>query len=181
MAPETRYTRSGGIHIAYQVVGNGPIDLVYVPSWISQVEHYWEEPSVARYFNRLASFSRLIMFDRRGSGMSDPTLRVPTLEEQMDDVVAVMDAAESDRAAVFALLEGGAMAALFAATHPDRTTALVLYEAQPRMSWAPDYDWALRREEREEYIRNGGLESWGDGSRILALSPHSSDNPRLRA
>src|SRR5947199_8522286 len=90
MAPETMYARSGDLHIAYQVVGDGPIDLVYVPSWISQVEHYWEEPSVARYFNRLASFSRLIMFDRRGSGMSDPTSRVPTLEEQMDDVVAVM-------------------------------------------------------------------------------------------
>src|SRR5205085_9766644 len=143
MPPDTRYARSGDVHIAYQVVGEGPLDLVYVPSWISQVEHYWEEPSVARYFNRLASFSRLIMFDRRGSGMSDPLPRAPTLEEQMDDVVAVMDAAGSERAAVFALLEGGAMAALFAATHPERTTALILYAAQPRMSWAPDYDWAM--------------------------------------
>ena len=87
--------------------------------------------------------------------MSDPLPRAPTLEEQMDDVVAVMDAAGSERAAVFAQLEGGAMAALFAATHPERTRALVLYEAQPRMSWAPDYDWALRREEREEYLRDG--------------------------
>ena len=180
MAPQTRYARSGDVHIAYQVVGEGPIDLVYVPSWISAVEHYWDEPSVARYFNRLASFSRLIMFDRRGSGMSDPLARAPTLEEQMDDVVAVMDAAGSERAAVFALLEGGAMAALFAATHPERTKALVLYEAQPRMSWAPDYDWALRREEREDYLRNGGLDSWGDGSRILTLSPNSAGNPRLR-
>jgi class 3 adenylate cyclase/alpha-beta hydrolase superfamily lysophospholipase len=180
MAPETRYARSGELHIAYQVVGDGPIDLVYVPSWISQVEHYWEEPIVARYFSRLASFSRLIMFDRRGSGLSDPVASGPTLEEQMDDVVAVMDAAGSERAAVFALLEGGAMAALFAATHPERATALVLYEAMPRMSWAPDYDWALRREEREAYIRNGGLETWGDGSRILALSPSSARNPRLR-
>jgi class 3 adenylate cyclase len=180
MAPQTRYARSGELHIAYQVVGDGPIDLVYVPSWISQVEHYWEEPSVARYFNRLASFSRLIMFDRRGSGLSDPVASAPTLEEQMDDVVAVMDAAGAERAAVFALLEGGAMAALFAATHPERTTALVLYEAMPRMSWAPDYDWAIRREEREAYLRNGGLDTWGDGSRILALSPKSSGNPRLR-
>jgi class 3 adenylate cyclase/alpha-beta hydrolase superfamily lysophospholipase len=180
MAPETRYARSGELHIAYQVVGDGPIDLVYVPSWISQVEHYWEEPIVARYFHRLASFSRLIMFDRRGSGLSDPVSRAPTLEEQMDDVVAVMDAAGSERAAVFALLEGGAMAALFAATHPERTGALVLYEAQPRMSWAPDYDWAMRREDREAYLRDGGSASWGDGSRIMSLSPKSADNARLR-
>src|SRR5581483_3443986 len=130
MAPTTRYARSGELHIAYQVVGDGPVDLVYIPSWISAVEHYWDEPLVSRYFSRLASFSRLIMFDRRGSGMSDPLPRAPTLEEQMDDVVAVMDAAGSERAALFALLEGGAMAALFAATHPERTTGLVLYEAQ---------------------------------------------------
>jgi class 3 adenylate cyclase len=112
--------------------------------------------------------------------MSDPVSRAPTLEEQMDDVVAVMEAAGSDRAAVFALLEGGAMAALFAATHPERTTALVLYEAQPRMSWAPDYDWAMRREKREAYVHNGGLESWGDGSRIEAVSPSSAGNVRLQ-
>jgi class 3 adenylate cyclase len=180
MAGETRYARSGELHIAYQVVGDGPIDLVYVPSWISQVEHYWEEPMVARYFNRLASFSRLIMFDRRGSGLSDPVPRAPALEEQMDDVVAVMDAAGSRRAAVFAQLEGGAMAAMFAATHPERTSALVLYEAMPRMSWAPDYDWPPRREEREAYLSNGGLLTWGDGSRILGLAPKASSNPRLR-
>ncbi len=180
MAPQTRYARSGEFHIAYQVVGQGPIDLVYVPSWISQVEHYWEEPLVARYFHRLASFSRLIMFDRRGSGLSDPIFRAPTLEEQMDDVVAVMNAAGSEHAAVFALLEGGAMAALFAATHPERTDALVLYEAQPRMSWAPDYDWAMPRGEREAYIQDGGMHSWGDGSRMLTLSPSSGTQPRLR-
>ena len=169
MPPETRYARSGELHIAYQVVGSGPIDLVYVPSWISQVEHYWEEPGVARYLERLASFSRLILFDRRGSGLSDPVLRAPTLEEQMDDVVAVMDAAGSQQAAVFAQLEGGAMAALFAATHPERTSALVLYEAMPRMSWAPDYDWALRREERRVE---------GGPSRRAARSPRRATRRR---
>jgi len=177
MAPATRYARSGEIHIAYQVVGEGPIDLLFVPSWISQVEHYWEEPVVARYFNRMASFSRLIMFDRRGSGLSDPVLAPPTLEEQMDDVVAVLDAAGSERAAVFAQLEGGAMAAMFAATHPERTGGLILYEAMPRMSWAPDYDWPLRSDEREAYVRNG---VWGDGSRILGIAPHAAENDRLR-
>jgi class 3 adenylate cyclase len=180
MAPETRYARSGELFIAYQVIGEGPIDLVYVPSWISQVEHYWDEPVVARYFNRLASFSRLIMFDRRGSGLSDPVLRAPTLEEQIDDVVAVLDAAGSERAAVFAQLEGGALGALFAAMHPERTTALVLYEATPRMSWAPDYDWPMRQEDREAYLEAGGISNWGDGSRIDGLAPSSARNPRLR-
>ena len=178
MAPETRYARSGDLHIAYQVVGEGPIDLVYVPSWISQVEHYWAEPVVAGYFERLASFSRLIMFDRRGSGLSDPVPAAPTLEEQIDDVVAVMDAAASEQAAIFALLDGGAMAALFAATHPERTNALVLYEAMARMSWAEDYPWAPRREEREARLREGI--NWGDGSRVAALSPGAAENPRVR-
>jgi pimeloyl-ACP methyl ester carboxylesterase len=178
MAPETRYARSGDLHIAYQVVGEGPIDLVYVPSWISQVEHYWEEPVVAGYFERLASFSRLIMFDRRGSGLSDPVPSAPTLEEQIDDVVAVMDAAASEQAAIFALLDGGSMAALFAATHPERTNALVLYEAMARMSWAEDYPWAPTHEEREASLRDGI--SWGDGSRVAALSPGAAENPRVR-
>lgn len=176
MAPETCYANSGELHIAYQVTGDGPIDLVWVPGWISNIEHYWEEPSIARYFNRLASFSRLIMFDRRGTGLSDPVLHAPTLEEQMDDVVAVMDAAGSERAAIYAMLEGGAMAAMFAATHPERTGALVLYEAQPRMSWAPDYEWALKPEERRARL----TEQWGDGSRIMMLAPSAAENPRLR-
>jgi class 3 adenylate cyclase len=178
MEPRTRYAKSGDLYIAYQVVGDGPMDLVFVPSWISQVEHYWSEPTIARYFERLASFSRLIMFDRRGSGLSDPLERAPTLEEQMDDVVAVMDAAGSERAAVYAMLEGGAMAALFAATHPDRVQALVLYEAQPRMSWAPDYEWATRPEDREAFVRDA-MDGWGDGGRILSLSASAADNARL--
>ncbi len=160
---------AASVHIAYQVVGDGPRDLVYVPTWISQVEHLWEEPMIARYFERLASFSRLILFDRRGAGLSDPVMNVPTLEEQMDDVVAVMDAAGSERAAVYAQLEGGAMATLFAATHPERTSALVIYEGMPRMAWAPDYDWALRDDERAEAIAR----PWGDGRRIEGLAPRS--------
>lgn len=174
---QIRYARSGEHHIAYQVVGDGPIDLVYVPTWISQIEHYWEEPAIARYFRRLASFSRLIMFDRRGTGLSDPVARPATLEEQMDDVVAVMDAAGSSVAALFAQLEGGAMAALFAATHPERTSSLVLYEAMARMTRASDYDWPPTREERE--ARAADLSTWGDGSRLLPLSPSATSNPRL--
>ncbi len=176
MPPETRYARSGDLHIAYQVVGEGPVDLVWVPGWISNIDIYWEEPAVAAYFERLAAFSRLILFDRRGTGVSDPLPRAPTLEEQMDDVVAVMDAAGSERAAVYAQLEGGAMAALFAATHPERTRALILYEAMPRMAWAPDYDWAVRPEERQAMLER----PWGDGSRIMALAPSAAGNPRFR-
>ncbi len=176
MAPETRYARSGELHIAYQVVGDGPVDVVWVPGWISNIDHYWEEPSVARYFNRIASFSRLILFDRRGTGVSDPLPRAPTLEEQMDDVVAVMDAAGSRQAAIYAQLEGGAMAMLFAATHPERTRALIVYEGMPRMSWAPDYDWALRDEDRAAWLGAG----WGDGSRIIQLAPTAAANPRMR-
>src|SRR5205807_1546739 len=131
--------------------------------------------TIARYFDRLASFSRLILFDRRGTGVSDPVPRAPTLEEQMDDVVAVMDAAGSERAGLYAQLEGGGMAAMFAATHPERTRALILYEAQPRMSWAPDYDWALKDAERRAALAR----AWGDGSRILGLAPSAAANPRL--
>jgi class 3 adenylate cyclase len=178
MTPPTRYALSGEHHIAYQVTGDGPIDVIYVPSWISQIEHYWEHPRVTRYFRRLGAFSRLIMFDRRGTGLSDPVDRAPTLELQMDDVVAVMDAAGSDQAALFAQLDGGAMAALFAATHPERTRALILYEAMAKMSWAPDYDWAPTGEERDRWLRDL---HWGDGSRLEALAPRASGDPELRA
>ena len=180
MAPETRYARSGDLYIAYQVVGEGPVDLLYVPSWISQIEHYWDEPTVARYFEKLAAFSRLILFDRRGTGLSDPVPDAPPLEEQVDDIVAVLDAAGSERAGVFAQLEGGALGALFAATHPERVQGLMLYEAMPRMSWAPDYDWAIPREERQAWIDGGGIETWGSSVRMDSLSPKSGSNPRLR-
>jgi class 3 adenylate cyclase len=178
MALQTRYALSGEHHIAYQVIGDGPVDLVYVPTWISQIEHFWAHPRVARYFRRLGSFARLITFDRRGTGLSDPVDRAPTLELQMDDVVAVMDAAGSDQAALFAQLDGGAMAALFAATRPERTRALILYEAMPKTAWAPDYDWAPTPEEREGWLRDL---RWGDGARLGALAPHASADPELRA
>jgi class 3 adenylate cyclase len=180
MAPETRYARSGDIHIAYQTYGSGPIDLLWVPTWIWQGEHVWEEPGVARLFRRIGTFARLITFDRRGSGMSDPVIGAPALEEQMDDVVAVLDAVGSAEAAVFAQLEAGSMASLFAATHPERTSALVLYEATPRMTKAPDYDWPLTREEREQWIEPLRA-TWGSGERVLSLSPSAAADPRLQA
>src|ERR1700680_2071190 len=109
MPPETRYARSGELHIAYQVVGNGEVDLLWVPTWIWEVEHMWEQAWVSKMLRQFASFSRLIMFDRRGTGLSDPVLGAPTLEEQMDDLVAVMDEVGSEQAAVFAMLEAGSM------------------------------------------------------------------------
>ena len=180
MAPETKYARSGDLYIAYQVVGDGPIDVLWVPTWIWQLEHVLEQPSVARMFRHIQSFARLITFDRRGTGMSDPVLGAPTLEEQMDDVVAVMDAVGSERAAVLAMLEAGAMASLFAASHPERTRALVLYQGMARMSKAPDYDWALPREERQEIVQQLRAD-WGKGTQVLGLTEEMDKDDSLRA
>ena len=131
--PETRYAKSGDVNIAYQVVGDGPFDLVHVPPFVSNLELQWEDPAERRYFERLASFCRLIMFDKRGTGLSD-RVAVATLEERMDDLRAVMDDVGSQRAAVYGSSEGGALAILFAATYPERVSALVLYGAYARMS-----------------------------------------------
>src|SRR5262249_8132476 len=125
--PETRYARSGDIRIAYQVVGSGPFDLVYVPGFASNIDAVWEMPLQARYFSRLASFALLILFDKGGTGLSDRSAGIAPLEERMDDVRAVMDTAGSERAALFGVSEGGPMSVLFAATYPDRARALVLY------------------------------------------------------
>ena len=141
MTPVTKYAKSGGVHIAYQVVGDGPFDLVFVSGWVSHIELYWEIPEVAEFFRRLASFSRLILFDKRGTGMSDrvSSAELPTLEQRMDDVRAVMDAVGSERAVLMGLSEGGPMNILFAATYPDRTRALILMSTYARMLQAPDY------------------------------------------
>ena len=138
MTPETRYTKSGDIHIAYQVVGSGPRDLILVPGWVSNIEVFWEEPAVARFLGRLASFSRLILFDKRGTGLSDRLGELPTLETRMDDVRAVMDAVGSERAALCGYSEGGVMCALFAATYPARTSGLIMVGSYARLKPALD-------------------------------------------
>lgn len=149
--PETRYARSGDVNIAYQAVGEGPMDLVYVPGFVSNIEIMWTEPSLARFLARLASFARLILFDKRGTGLSDrvPIEHLPTLEQRMDDVRAVMDAVGSERAALFGHSEGGGMSMLFAATYPERTAALVLLGTFARRIRVPDYPWAPTQEERQ--------------------------------
>jgi pimeloyl-ACP methyl ester carboxylesterase len=145
--PETSYARSGDISIAYQVVGDGPFDLVYVPGFLSHVELRWTVPSFAESLRELAAFSRLILFDKRGTGMSDHVAGAPTLETRMDDLRAVMDAVGSRRAAIFGVSEGAPMSLLFAATYPERTAALVLRSGFPRTMWAPDYPWGRREED----------------------------------
>ncbi len=158
--PETRYALSGEISIAYQVVGKGPFDLVYVPGAVSNVELMWDDPLRAAFFGRLASFSRFIIFDKRGTGLSDRVPGIADLETRMDDVRAVMDAAGSRRAVVVGSSEGGPMSALFAATYPERTAALVLYGSMPRFTWAPDFPWG---EQRDTYLREGleWARNWG--------------------
>jgi class 3 adenylate cyclase len=130
--PETRYAKSGDVHIAYQVIGSGPLDLVFVPGFISNLDLAWESPGWTRFFTRLAGFSRVIRFDKRGTGLSDRTVTIANLEDRMDDVRAVMDAAGSERAALFGISEGGPMSLLFAATYPERARALLLYGSYAR-------------------------------------------------
>src|ERR671937_1637682 len=154
--PRIRYTKTAdGVNIAYQVVSEGASDLVFVPGLFSNIEIFWENPRWSRFMRRLASFSRLILFDRRGVGLSDRPGGVPPLEQRMDDVRAVMDGVGSERAALFGTGPDGAMAALFAATYPERVTALVLYAVPPRGLWAPDYPWGLREDEARHYVEEG--------------------------
>jgi class 3 adenylate cyclase len=172
MQPETGYTKSGSLNIAYQVVGDGPLDLVYVAGWISNVELAWEEPTYARFLRRLASFSRLITFDKRGTGLSDPVPlnALPTLEERMDDLRAVLEAVGSERAALFGHSEGGNMSVLFAAAHPERTVALVTFGIFAKRIWSPDYPWAPTPEAREQAIEQ--LErDWGAHMDLAELAP----------
>jgi pimeloyl-ACP methyl ester carboxylesterase len=173
MPPETRYAKSGDVNIAYQVVGDGPFDLVYVPGWVSNIELVWEKPKPARFLERLASFSRLILFDKRGTGMSDrvSTDRLPTLEQRMDDVRAVLDAVGSKNAALLGHSEGGSMSVLFAATYPERSRALVLVGAFAKRIRTDDYPWAPSFEERLATIEEVERD-WGTGLDITDYAPH---------
>jgi class 3 adenylate cyclase len=142
--PDTSYARSGNVFVAYQAFGEGPFDLVIVPGGLSNIEYGWEFECWQNYYRTLATFARVLLFDKRGTGISDPVLAAPSLEERMDDVRAVMDAAGSERAALLGSLDGAAIAALFAATHPERTAALILNNPLVRGRWAPDYPWGSR-------------------------------------
>jgi class 3 adenylate cyclase len=174
MQPETRYARSGDVRIAFQVVGGGPFDLVFVPGFISNLDLTWDTPVRARFFSRLSSFSRLILFDKRGTGLSDRVSAMPTLEERMDDVRAVMDAAGSERAALFGISEGGAMSVLFAATYPERTQALVLCGTYSHFS-----TWVLANEKLEEFL-SVIEQSWGTGASLPYFAPTKASDPIVK-
>jgi class 3 adenylate cyclase len=191
--PATRYTRArDGAHIAYQVSGDGPIDLVYVPGWSSRLEMSWEQPLDARFFRSLASFSRLILVDRRGSGLSDSVSgdAPPSLEVRMDDLRSVLDAVGSAEAVLFGVFEGGPLCALFAATYPMRTKALVLYASYARGAWAADYPWAWTDEEMERSLAEAerALQSGSDDAfyrrwvedTVPSLAHDTASQPWLR-
>jgi pimeloyl-ACP methyl ester carboxylesterase len=181
VTPQTRYAQSGEISIAYQVVGSGPLDLIYVSGWVSNIDEFWTEPSYARFLTRLATFSRLIVFDKRGTGLSDRVheSELPTLEQRMDDVRAVMDAVGSERAALYGVSEGGPMCTLFAATYPERTAALIMFGCYARRTRAPDYPWAPTLEEHQQWletIRPG----WGGPVGLDARAPSVAHDERFR-
>lgn len=170
MRPSTRYARSGELNIAYQVVGDGPIDIVYVPGWVSNFDHTWENPRWARMFERLSGFARVILFDKRGTGLSDRNVGFPTLEQRMQDVQAVMDAAGSRRAVLMGTSEGSSMCMLFAATFPERTAGLVLYGSFARGLWAEDYPWAKTAEQVEEELAMIARD-WGNAFDLSNAAP----------
>ena len=177
--PETRYAHSGKVSIAYQVVGNGRVDLVFVPGWVSHIEYAWEEPSLAPFLERLASFSRLIFMDRCGTGLSDPVERLPTLEERMDDLRAVMDAARSERAFLFGISESGPMCSLFAATWPERTAGLVLCNTTARFMVAPDYSTGATQQQLERFLARCQAE-WGTGITAKVFAPSKAGDEEFR-
>jgi class 3 adenylate cyclase len=180
MPPETRYARSGEIGIAYQVFGEGEMDLVLAFPFLSHLDLIWENPSLSRFLHRLGAFARVIVFDRRGVGLSDPAGGAPTLEERMDDVRAVMDAAGSERAALLGMSEGATMCMLFAATYPERTSALVLWGAMARSTWAEDYPWAPPKEALLEADEELMSPFWGQGATIDVFSPSLAADPKAR-
>ena len=180
MKRETRYAKSDGVSVAYQVVGDGPHDLILVPGFVSHVEVAWEQPRLAHFLSRLASFSRLIVFDKRGSGMSDPVDRPPSMDQRMDDIRAVMDAADSRRGTLFGVSEGGTLSLLFAYKHPERARALVLYGSWARRLAGPDYPYGPSAEQLEGTIagmdRAWASGTWWDGGR-----PSPADDAQHRA
>lgn len=176
--PATRYVKSDDVHIAYQVIGEGPLDLLFVPGFVSHIEEIWQSPAASSFLRRLASFSRLILFDKRGTGMSDRGSQVFTLEQRMHDVRAILDEVGSDRAALFGVSEGGPMSLLYAATYPERTSALILYGSYAKRSWAPDYPFGWKNEQWQRVLEN--IErNWGtpQGINIEMWAPSLAQDP----
>ena len=179
--PETHYVNNGDVNIAYQVVGNGDLDIVFVMGWVSHLEYFWQEPHFAAFLNRLASFSRLILFDKRGTGLSDrvPIKDLPTLEQRMEDVHAVMDAVGSERAVLIGVSEGGPMCSLFSATYPERTTALVMIGTYAKRIWEKDYPWGVSLDDREAFFELMQRD-WGKPVGIEERAPSMANDENFR-
>jgi len=179
--PETRYAASGEINLAYQVFGSGPVDLVFVMGWVSHLEYFWREPRFAKFLRRLGSHARVILFDKRGTGLSDrvPLSQLPTLEQRMDDVRAVMEAAGSERAVLCGVSEGGPLCSLFAATYPEKTLGLIMFGSYARRLRDTDYPWGPTHEDRDaycQYIR----QNWGGPVGIEDRAPSLANDPAFR-
>lgn len=179
--PETKFTRAGDVAIAYQVVGEGPVDLIYISGWLHNIDIVWEHPGYRAFLEELAQKCRLILFDKRGTGMSDRDVGAPTLEERAEDIRAVMAAAGSERAAIFGISEGGAMTAMFAACYPEKVSAIVMFGSFPCKAWKPDWPHGMRRGDFQEFIKK--LETqWGNLGYILeARAPSVCHDPEERA
>ena len=180
-SPRVCYARSGNVNIAYQVVGAGAIDLVFVMGWVSHLEYFWNEPSFARFLTRLSSMGRLILFDKRGTGLSDavPVDQLPTLEQRLDDVRAVMEAAGSERAVLVGVSEGGPLCSVFAATYPERTAGLIMIGSYARRLRDADYPWGPTREERDAFCQTV-IETWGGPVGIDDRAPSRAQDPAFR-
>ena len=179
--PRVRYAHSGNVNIAYEVVGSGPVDLIFVMGWVSHLEYFWNEPSFARFLNRLSSMARLILFDKRGTGLSDavPVSQLPTLEQRLDDVRAVMEAVGSERAVLLGVSEGGPMCSLFAATYPERTEALIMIGSYARRLRDDDYPWGPTREERDAFCQRI-VDEWGGPVGLEERAPSKIGDPAFR-
>jgi pimeloyl-ACP methyl ester carboxylesterase len=179
--PDTLYTASGNVNIAYQVIGDAPIDLVFIMGWVSHLEYFWTEPRFASFLRRLSSFARVILFDKRGTGLSDhvPVNELPTIEQRMEDLNTVMRAAGSERAVICGISEGGCMSAVFAATYPERTLGLIMIGTYARRIRATDYPWAPTPEEREHFIREI-QEHWGGPVGIEQRAPSLAGDQHFR-
>jgi class 3 adenylate cyclase len=178
--PETRYATSDELSIAYQVFGEGEADLVLASPFVSHLDLMWESPAQSAFMRRLGSFARVIAFDRRGVGLSDPAGGAPTLEQRMEDLRAVLDAAGSERASLLGMSEGGTMCMLFAATYPERTTSLLLWGAMARSTADDDYPWAPSKEAAIESQNELIGPLWGQGATLDIFSPSLADDPRAR-
>jgi len=181
LRPETHYVQNGDVNIAYQVVGSGPVDIVFVMGWISHLEYFWKHHLFASFLGRLASFSRLILFDKRGTGLSDrvPINSLPTIEERMDDVRAVMDAVGSENAVLFGVSEGGPMCAVFAATYPERTKGVIMFGTYAKRINDPDYPWAPTVEQCNKFF-DTVQRDWGKPVGIEERAPSMADDPEFR-